>query len=159
MKKSSKKLPTKHKPWSGTHAVEMQLHLPSQFMMLCHLLEVSAEQVLHDFISTAGMESYSPGKEQQNLISEYLLRCSYGQHHYTAEDIRQMIEELRAISTLWPDGGSPEVINRHSQWRSMYHEYWFKKWYEKNKRISSHHPTVKQTNKPDFNFKLTPIHH
>ncbi|HEY9044396.1 MAG TPA: hypothetical protein VIN08_00800 [Ohtaekwangia sp.] len=60
MKKESDK---KNKPWKGSRREEMSLNLPSHFIMLCHLLEVPAEKVLHDFMNTIAMESYGLKKE------------------------------------------------------------------------------------------------
>jgi len=131
MKKESDK---KNKPWKGSRREEMSLNLPSHFIMLCHLLEVPAEKVLHDFMNTIAMESYGLKKEHQQKLISYFIDCGYGQQHYSQEDILKMFHELSCIGTLWPKDAPMKVIDQHVAWREMYHKQWFKKWFRKIRR-------------------------
>ncbi|EMR04150.1 hypothetical protein [Cesiribacter andamanensis] len=128
------KLPFKKKPWEGAQIVEIRLLFPAHSWMLCRLLAVDPEKLILDFLTTLGGESYSRQGPARQLLEEYLLHCDYGQQHYTPEDIRLMLEELRAIGLLWPREASRKITQRHTAWRNMYHQYWYRKWYDKNRR-------------------------
>lgn len=132
MKRNNKKV----KPWKGSRTENMAINLPVHFIMLCHLLDISAERVLHDFMNTVSMESYGLGKEQQRMLVSYFTSCRYGHQHYSQNDVEQMLYELNCISTLWPGEDSMRVLDKHVAWRDMYHKQWFKKWYRKTRRKS-----------------------
>jgi hypothetical protein len=121
-------------PWEGAHSEDMRLLLPAHFLMLCKLTNMDPQKVLHDFMSTLSMESFGKDNHAQQALENYFIHCGYGQDHYTIEDLHRIFSDLRAFGQLWPDGAKTKVIDKHSSWRSMYHKYWFKKWWKKYRR-------------------------
>lgn len=129
-----KMLLKKQKPWEGSQIAELRINIPCQSLMLCRILEVDPEKLIRNFLATLGAESYGMQGQARQLIEEYFIWCGYGQQHYTEEDIRKMIEELKSIGTLWPQDAPMKVIDKHSSWRKMYNKYWYHKWYYKQRR-------------------------
>ncbi|WP_224994948.1 hypothetical protein [Cesiribacter sp. SM1] len=128
------KLIFKKKPWEGSQIAELRLPLPCQFWMLCNILEVDPKKLIMDFLATLGAESYGKQGQTQQLLEDYFIQCGYGQEYYSEEDIRKMMEELKAIGTIWPKEASRRITERHTAWRNMYHKYWYRKWYYKHRR-------------------------
>jgi hypothetical protein len=122
------------KPWEGTQIAELRLPIPGHCWMLCKILEIAPEQLIRDFLATLGAESYGRQGKARQLLEDYFIQCGYGQQYYTEADIRRMFEELKAIGTLWPQEASRKITERHTAWRNMYHRYWYRKWYYKNRR-------------------------
>lgn len=123
--------------WSGSGIEQVQLNVPVQFRMLCDLLGVKIDDAINHFMATAGFESHSKGEQAEHFIKEYLITCGYGKKHYKKKHRYQMIRELQAISLLWPKEHGSKVIDRHAEWESMYHKYWYKKWEVKPRRKKS----------------------
>lgn len=128
------KLIFKKKPWEGSQIVELSLTIPCHCWMLCNILEVDPKKLIQDFLATLGAESYGKQGPARQLIEDYFIQSGYGQKNYTEMDIRTMLEELKAIGTLWPQEASRRIIERHSAWRGMYHKHWYRKWYYKPRR-------------------------
>lgn len=105
-----KMLLKKQKPWEGSQVAELRINLSCQSLMLCKILEVDLEKLIRDFLATLGAESYGQQGQARQLIENYFIQCGYGQQHYTEEDIRKMMEELKAIGTLWPQDAPIKVI-------------------------------------------------
>ena len=124
----------KKKPWKGAQVAELRIHLPCQFMMLCSLLDLEPERIIRDFLATLGAESYGKKEKGQQLLVDYFVDNGYGQPYYAEADIRQMLEELKALGTLWPEDGDRGIVDKHVDWRRMYHKYWYRKWYYKLRR-------------------------
>ena len=135
------KLLYQQKPWEGMQIAEARLQLPCQLMMLCRILAVEPDKLIHDFLSTLAAESFGRKGEARKLLQDYFICCGFGQQHYTEADIRKMLEELQAIGTLWPEGAGRKVVDKHTRWRKMYHRYWYRKWYYKMRRkeVSPNH--------------------
>ncbi|HSC36937.1 MAG TPA: hypothetical protein VLD19_03660, partial [Chitinophagaceae bacterium] len=73
-------------------------------------------------------------EECRNTAVEYFIRCGYGQDFYTEQEMRQLLKDLDAIGSLWPNNAGRKLIDRHAKWRNKYQDYWFKKWYRKLRR-------------------------
>ncbi len=115
---------------------DFRFTLPYQFLLLCRLMDITPDQVLTDFMDNLSCGSWKRqgrDKAKEKLI-DYFVEHGYGQHHYTAEDIRTIFKELDAIGLLWPEGAKMKLIDLHAEWRDKYHTYWFKKWFRKPKR-------------------------
>ena len=133
MKKVSKH-PPELKPWQGSRSKDFNLMITGNLEMICTLLRVSPVKLLSEFANTLSMGLPGQNKELHALLVNYFVRCGYGQQYYSEEEIRLMFEELGAVTRLWPNDGNEEVIDKHSEWRRMYHEYWFGKWQQKSGR-------------------------
>ena len=118
---------------------ELQFHFPYQFLMLCKLVQVPPKTILSHFMQDVGRDSWQRHKndEIRILTADYMLLRGYGQDYYTKDDLRQMLEELNAIGSLWPESASMKLIEQHSRWRDKYYKYWFKKWFYKVRRKAS----------------------
>lgn len=121
----------KKKPWEGAQVVELRVQLSCQFMMLCSLLDLEPERIIRDFLTTLGAESYGKQGDAQQLLVDYFVDSGYGQPSYSKGDIRRILEELKALGTLWPDGEERKVVDKHVAWQRVYHKYWYRKWYYK----------------------------
>ncbi len=121
-------------PWDGAHGEDMRLLLPAHFIMLCTLTNTDPQKIITDFMNTLGMESFGKDKAAQEALENYFIQCSYGQEQYTIEDLHHIFSDLLAFGQLWPERAKTKVIDKHSGWRSMYHKYWFKKWWRKYRR-------------------------
>ena len=132
-----KNKPKERPPWDGTRTEHVRLQIPGNFVMLCELLQIKVDQVLYEFMCTLSMDSYGFGFgiKQRKLLVKYLVSCGYGQHRFTPKDIGEMLTDLNSVSALWPGGAPMEMIERHAEWRTFFHEYWYKKWRNKFRRI------------------------
>ena len=104
--------------------------MPTQFLMICRLLQVPPQKVLFQFACNLGQESYANNEEAKICAKDYFLSCGYGQNLYTDAEIELMFEQLDTIASLWPKDGPMKLIDLHSKWRDKYQRYWFKKWYK-----------------------------
>lgn len=113
-----------------------QFTLPYPFLLLCKLTAVTPEIILRDFMENlTGEVSAEQEKElNQFYLMQYFLGRGYGQHQYTALEIKAMFTELQAINRLWPDEANIKFIERHAKWRAHYEKYWFKKWQRKSRK-------------------------
>jgi hypothetical protein len=110
--------------------------LPYPFLLLCRLVEVEPEQLLHDFMDNLSCGSWRrEGRDEakENLIS-YFIAHGYGQEHYSEEDLRLMFKEMNALGMLFPKQGSGKLLDAYCTWRDKHHTYWFKKWFRKPRR-------------------------
>ena len=122
------------KPWHGSRTEDFNLMVTGNLVMICNLLRVSPAKLLCDFINTLSMGLPDQNKELHAQLVNYFITRGYGQQHYSAEEIKKMFEELGAITNLWPNDGNEKVVDKHIEWRRMYHEYWFVKWQERGAR-------------------------
>ena len=116
--------------------VEFKTVLPYQFLLLCKLMDVPPNQVLHDFMDNLSCGSWKrEGRDaaKERLI-DYFVEHGYGQNIYSVEDIRSIFKEMDAIGLLWPEKAKMKLIDLHSKWRNKYYKYWFKKWFKNVRR-------------------------
>ncbi len=113
---------------------EFSCIIPYQFDLLCKLAEVDPHKVLYEFMANVGMESFGLGDEYHQKAMEYFLACGYGQHYYTPEDMRRIFKEMESISGLYPYNSTPELQEKHVQWRRAYYKFWFERWTMKYRR-------------------------
>jgi hypothetical protein len=136
--KLSKKPAPEMKWQSGDYERYADFHfiLPSQFLLLCRLMEIRPEQVLNDFMDNLSCGSWNrEGREQVRAkLVEYFVAHGYGQDLYSAEDIRSIFKEMDAIGLVWPADADMKLIELSSKWRKKFHRYWFKKWLRKPRR-------------------------
>jgi hypothetical protein len=153
MKQRQKAKPTKEKPatekpgkprkkWKGPKSAykriqEVKFVQPYQFMLLCKLMQVPPMQILHDFMTNVSGDNFNRAGEEgcRSKAVEYFIQCGYGQDFYTEQDIRQIVRELDAMGSLWPETGKTKIIQLHAKWSDKYQDdYWFKKWRNKLRR-------------------------
>lgn len=110
--------------------------LPHPFLALCRLTDTTPEQLLSDFMDNLSHRSWKrEGREKaKEHIVEYFLAHGYGQHHYAAEEIRQIFREMEALGSLFPKNGSSKLVDRYARWRNSHEKYWFKQWFRKPRR-------------------------
>jgi hypothetical protein len=115
---------------------DRRITYPWQFLYLCKLCAITPDDVLNQFLSDMGQESFKRSNNPQvrQITIEYFIQRGYGQDFYTEQDIRKMFGELDAIGSLWPQDANMKLIDRHAKWRNKYQDYWFKKWYYKVRR-------------------------
>lgn len=117
----------------STKSLKANLMVPSNLRVLCAILEVKPEKILHDFMWTLSVSYGESTPEQRAKALEYFLQCGYGQELYTKDDILQMFKELEAKRLLMVADRGPgnKFWERHIRWTHMYIEYWFEKWFYK----------------------------
>lgn len=139
--KKNKKDRTKPKPemeWQiGKYDrdIDFRKIIPSQFLLLCRLVDKPPEDIITDFMDNLACASWKrEGRDHvKSLLIEYFLAHGYGQEHYSKEEIRQMFKEMDAVGMLFPNDNS-EMIDIYADWRKKHNEYWFNKWFTKNER-------------------------
>lgn len=109
---------------------------PLPVLLLCKLMNVTPEQLLIDFMDNLAHASWNrKGRDEakRNLV-DYFIAHGYGQHYYTAEEIRQMFQEMDAVGMLFPFNAQETVIDAYSAFRETNQKYWFEKWFYKHRR-------------------------
>lgn len=115
----------------------VDLTIPGNFRMLCAILSVKPKKVISDFM---GLVSDFPVEnatgKQRSAAQQLFLLCGYGQPQYSRKQINQMFAELKAIRTLRDSTENMDWNDRELFWKSnhMYMQYWFKRWFEMNRR-------------------------
>jgi hypothetical protein len=114
-------------------------NLPYQFLMLSKLFKIEPQYIITDFLQNSGLEAWPTIGGGSNELArqkaiEYIVACGYGQDFYTAEEIKQMMNELNFINSLNPKKASEKMKDLHWKWRNKYWKFWFKKWYYKIRR-------------------------
>lgn len=115
---------------------EFRFILPYQFLLLCRLMDITPENVIHDFtdnLSCGSWKREGRDKAKEHLIN-YFIAHGYGQHYYSEEDIREMFKEMDALGLLFPTNGKSRLVDLYADWRDKHHTYWFKKWFRKPRR-------------------------
>ena len=109
---------------------EFRFQIPYGFLLLCKLLDTTPNDVLHWFMENCSYSSFEgEGKEPaRQHLQDYIIAMHYGQQYYTQENIRQMMNELKAINMLWPNNSKPKFMTAHARWRNNYFNWWYKKW-------------------------------
>ncbi len=116
---------------------KVDLLIPSNFRMLCAILGVKLEDVLRNFM---WMVSYSVLKQatdkQRSAARKFFLSCKFGRPQYSKKQVNQMFSELKAIRKIYDTTDGMEEDDMELFWKNnhMYTEYWFKRWFEKNRR-------------------------
>lgn len=64
-------------------------------------MEVEPHEVVRDFLCNIGMENYGLGEQQRLQATEYFIGCGYGQVFYIEADLRKIMKEMEAISSLF----------------------------------------------------------
>ena len=108
---------------------EFKIHVPKTIALLCKLLHLPEEKFLQDFINTMSFHSDADDLRRQFFINQYIIEHSYGQPHFSKQDVLKMLGELHTVTTLFPNRSSDP---KHDEaWREKLIESWFEKW--KNK--------------------------
>lgn len=116
---------------------KLDLMVPANFRLLCAILDVKVEDVLHDFM---WMLSYSSLKEatprQRTAARKFFLLCGYGKANYSEKQVSKMFKELESIRRLCDTIDGMEAKDMELFWKNqhMYLQYWFKRWFKKNSR-------------------------
>lgn len=116
---------------------KVDLSVPSNFRMLCAILDVRLEDVLRNFM---WMVSYSALKhatdKQRSAARKFFLLCKFGRPQYSKKQVNQMFSELKAIRKIYDTTDGMDKSDKELFWKNnhMYTEYWFKRWFEKNRR-------------------------
>ena len=130
-----------------TQQKNCNLSIPANFRMLCALFETSPEKILSDFMWNVSFMVSKGTDETRNAALKYFLVCGYGQNIYSEQEIRQIFQELDAKRLLWPDRDEKMISKKqrelHYMWSNMYVQFWFEKWYRKNRREKEENPLLK----------------
>ena len=122
--------------YSSKH-VKMGILVPSNLRLLCAILDVKLEDMLHDFM---WMLSYSSCKnasqKKRNAARKFFMLCHYGQARYSKKQINIMFDELQAVRKIYDTTDEMESEERGLFWKCnhMYTEYWYQRWFNKNSR-------------------------
>lgn len=111
--------------------------LPTSFLMLCRLMDITPEELLGNFIDNLSHGSWKrEGRERarEHLVN-YFIAHGYGQHHYAEADIREMFRQMDAVSLLFPKHADDDLLDLYTQWRDAHWQYWFKEWFGKTRRM------------------------
>ncbi len=116
---------------------KVDLFLPSNFRMLCAILNVKPEDVIRDFMWMVSYSSLDRGKEKQRKAAKkFFLSCNFGRLRYSRKDIKKMFRELKAVRTIYGTTENMDCGDKELFWKNnhMYTIHWFKRWFEKNTR-------------------------
>lgn len=115
---------------------KLDLLIPSNFRMLCAILQVKPEKVLMNFMWTLCYSHKDAEEKQIKSAQQFFLSCRYGEPSYSKKDIKQLFKELKAVRTVYNTTEKMEMQDKELFWKSnhMYIEFWFKRWFEKNTR-------------------------
>lgn len=116
---------------------EIKLNIPSNLRMLCAILDVQVETILKDLMWMLSYSHHdSATTKQRKVAKKFFIACKYGQPFYTKKQIKQMFMELKADREIYDttDGMSQEDMELFWKNNHMYKQYWFKRWFEKNRR-------------------------
>ncbi|MBN7813012.1 hypothetical protein J0A68_18795 [Algoriphagus sp. H41] len=115
----------------------LELFIPSNFRMLCAILDIKPERVLMDFMWKLSYSYISGTTEKQRRAGrKFFLSCQYGRPYYSEKQIRQLFAELKANLKICDTSQEMEDLEKELFWKSnhMYIEFWFKRWFEQNGR-------------------------
>lgn len=121
----------------GSKWRSLSLLVPSNFRMLCAILDVQPEKILMDFMQSMTYSVSKDAKEaQRRAARKFFLSRRYGQPVYSKKQIRKMFAELKAIRTTYDSTDTMNQEDKELFWKNshMYTEFWFKRWFEKNSR-------------------------
>ena len=134
MKKKNKVQSGAHRfmPWENgafSRSQHIEHDFPPAFLMLCKLLNVTPAKLIADFADNLACGSWKrEGREAiKEKIIDYFLEHGYGQGRYSAQEIREMFQDMEAIGRLFPRGDA-KMIGQYGKWRDQYYQYWFKRW-------------------------------
>ncbi|WP_425635850.1 hypothetical protein ACPUEN_10560 [Algoriphagus yeomjeoni] len=116
---------------------KLDLLIPSNFRMLCAILNVKPERILIDFMWKLSYSVIHGATEKQRKAGmKFFIACDFGQPAYAKEDIKKMFSELKSIRELTDTTQDMEDGNKELFWKNnhMYVEFWYKRWFEKNTR-------------------------
>ena len=116
---------------------EIKLSIPSNFRMLCAILDVKVGKILSDFMWMLSYSHHdSASNKQRKMAKKFFLSRKYGKSIYTKKQIKQMFDELKAVRKLYKTIDGMDYEDKNLFWRNnnMYMQYWFKRWFEKRDR-------------------------
>lgn len=112
----------------------LTLLVPSNFRMLCAILEIKPEEVLHDFMWLVSYSYSEPANEKQRKAAKkFFLEGRFGQQACSQKEINRMFKELKALRTICDTTESIDVDDRELHWQGhhMHAQHWFKRWFGK----------------------------
>ncbi|WP_439490640.1 hypothetical protein [Algoriphagus sp.] len=116
---------------------QVGLLIPSNIRMLCAILDIRPEKVLQDFLWLLSYGDADLATEKQwKAAQKFFFACQFGQKSYSKKQIKQMFTELKAIKTTFNTIDEMSSENRELFYKNqhMYTQYWYKRWFEKNRR-------------------------
>jgi len=103
------------------------LEIPHQLALMCKLLDTTPQAVLQAFINNASLEVNSSGSDERRMAVEYFMRCGYGMHRYSFDEVQQMFDELDQLRQRWL-GNDEEKEKQYLQLRKASLKQWHKEW-------------------------------
>lgn len=80
----------------------VELLIPSNFRMLCAIIGIRPEAILHDFMWMVSYSSLGHAEEKQRKAAKrFFLACRFGQPRYSRKEIKTMFRELKAVRTVY----------------------------------------------------------
>ncbi|WP_339863722.1 hypothetical protein [uncultured Algoriphagus sp.] len=116
---------------------KLDLLIPSNFRMLCAILNIKPERVLMDFMWKLSYSVIEGATEKQRKAGKkFFIASGFGQPAFAKEDIKKMFSELKSLRKLSDTTEAMEDGNKEQFWKNnhMFVEYWYKRWFEKNIR-------------------------
>ncbi len=116
---------------------QYQLNVPSNFRMLCAILDVKVQDILTDFMRLVSYSVHNDAdSKKRNAAREYFMSCEYGQPGYSEEQINQMFEELKAERLIYDSNKrmDHEDLQVFHRYKNMHMQHWFKRWFDKKCR-------------------------
>ncbi|AIM36712.1 hypothetical protein KO02_08350 [Sphingobacterium sp. ML3W] len=114
-----------------------QINVPSNFRMLCTILDVKVDDILKDFMWLVSYSVHSnTTNKRRKAARKFFMSCRYGQPGYSEEQINQMFDELKAERLNYDTIDGMEREDLELFWRNnhMYKQHWFKRWFNKKCR-------------------------
>ena len=118
---------------------QINIRINKQLQMLCAILEVSPEEVLQQFADNLSLDSkYTSSSDERSMAVEYFMRCGYGMHIFTFDEIETMFDQLNAIRLdAYHYGNQLEwfyLQNRRKQFNALL-KHWSKLKTEKKREV------------------------
>lgn len=126
-------------PWQigeFSRSLQLKIHLPYQFLLLCKLVNVTPRQMVIDFMNNLSCGSWNRrGRDKiRETLIEYFQLHGYGLEYFSEEQLKEIFKELNAQGLLYPHDCDDKTLEIHVAWRDEYYKFWFQKWFEKDNR-------------------------
>ena len=87
------------------------------------------------------------GSDERGLAVGYFMRCHYGHHRYSFEEIEGMFDGLNWLRRQWP-GNDEEKEKRYQQQRKVFLKKWYREWKATKKLLRGRAPLFFSIEKP-----------
>lgn len=107
----------------------VNITLPSRQLHFLKMLEVPPKDIIADLLYGIEKGYKNALTDNNHPAIEYFLKKKYGQHLFTENQVKQMMAELGAIESLYPNHTTDyKVFNKWDKIVQPYVDLWTLKW-------------------------------